>query len=87
MPRHNGRGETRKVRIYDIACEAGVSAATVSAMLSGKRPVSAATRMRIQTAISALGYRANASARALAHGRTNTIALLIPPVGRSLSAF
>ena len=33
------------------------------------------------------GYRVNAVARALAHGRTNTVGLLIPPEGRSLSAF
>ena len=73
--------------IRDIAHDAGVSPATVSAFLSGKRPVSAATRSRIQAAIAASGYRANAAAKALAHGRTNTIGLLIPPVGRSLSTF
>jgi DNA-binding LacI/PurR family transcriptional regulator len=81
------QGEGRRVRIYDIARHAGVSATTVSAMLTGKRPVSAATRERIERSIATLGYRANASAKALAHGRTDSIALLIPPAGRSLSAF
>jgi DNA-binding LacI/PurR family transcriptional regulator len=66
---------------------AGVAPATVSVMLSGKRPVSPATRARIVAAIDELGYRANASAKALAHGRTDTIGLLIPPVGRPLSGF
>ncbi len=81
------QGDARRVRIYDIASHAGVSPTTVSAMLTGKRPVSAATRARIEQSIAALGYRANASARALAHGRTDSIALLIPPAGSSLSAF
>ena len=71
----------------DIAQQAGVSTATVSAFLSGKRPVSLATRARLEAAIKMHGYRANAAARALAHGRTNTIGLLIPPQGRSLSSF
>jgi DNA-binding LacI/PurR family transcriptional regulator len=77
----------KRARIGDIARLAGVSPATVSAFLSGKRPVSVATGSRIRAAIEASGYRANALARALAHGRTNTLGLLIPPVGRSLSLF
>ncbi len=81
------QGGARRVRIYDIASHAGVSPTTVSAMLTGKRPVSAETRARIEQSIAVLGYRANASARALAHGRTDSIALLIPPAGSSLSAF
>jgi len=76
-----------RVSIRDIAQEAGVSTATVSAFLSGKRPVSAATRARLEQAVKARGYRVNAAARALAHGRTNTIGLLIPPEGGSLSSF
>jgi DNA-binding LacI/PurR family transcriptional regulator len=71
----------------DIARQAGVSPATVSAFLSGKRPVSLATRARLEAAINMHGYRANAAARALAHGRTSTIGLLIPPQGSSLSSF
>jgi DNA-binding LacI/PurR family transcriptional regulator len=41
----------------------------------------------LDAAIKMHGYRANAAARALAHGRTNTIGLLIPPQGSALSAF
>lgn len=83
-PRRSG---PKRVRIGDIARSAGVSPATVSAFLSGNRPVSVATRSRIEAAITETGYRANAAAKALAHGRTNTLGLLIPPVGRSLSLF
>ena len=82
-PRHG----SSRVSMRDIARQAGVSPATVSAFLSGKRPVSLATRARLEAAIKMHGYRANASARALAHGRTNTIGLLIPPQGSSLSSF
>jgi DNA-binding LacI/PurR family transcriptional regulator len=78
-PRH---GPGARVSIRDIAREAGVSASTVSAYLSGKRPVSLATRARLEAAIKSRGYRVNAAARALAHGRTNTIGLLVPPQGR-----
>jgi len=85
--REHHAADGKRARIGDIARTAGVSPATVSAFLSGKRPVSAATSSRIKAAIEASGYRANAFARALAHGRTNTIGLLIPPVGRSLSLF
>ena len=49
--------------------------------------MSLATRARLEAAIKMHGYRANASARALAHGRTNTIGLLIPPQGSTLSSF
>jgi DNA-binding LacI/PurR family transcriptional regulator len=76
-----------RVSIRDIAQEAGVSTATVSAFLSGKRPVSASTSARLEAAIKARGYRVNAAARALAHGRTNAIGLLIPPQGGGLSPF
>jgi|YelNatPaOPRAMG01_1025707.scaffolds.fasta_scaffold112215_1 DNA-binding LacI/PurR family transcriptional regulator len=81
------KSEARRVRIYDIARHAGVSATTVSAMLTGNRPVSPATRTRVERSIATLGYRANASAKALVRGRTDSIALLIPPAGRSLSVF
>ncbi|WP_055721240.1 LacI family DNA-binding transcriptional regulator [Streptomyces niveiscabiei] len=69
------------MNIGEIARRAGVSRSTVSYALSGKRPVSADTRLKIQRVIDELGYRPNASARALANGRTNTIGLVFPPAG------
>ncbi|GAA1858039.1 LacI family DNA-binding transcriptional regulator [Actinomadura bangladeshensis] len=62
-----------------------MSRSTVSYALSGKRPVSEATRRRIQAVIDELGYRPNAAAKALKEGRTHTIGLVIPPAGRSLT--
>ncbi|SEO77003.1 LacI family DNA-binding transcriptional regulator [Actinacidiphila rubida] len=73
------------MNIGEIARRAGVSRSTVSYALSGKRPVAAGTRKRIQDVIDELGYRPNAAARALKEGRTRTIGLVIPPAGRRLS--
>ncbi|MBO3751241.1 LacI family DNA-binding transcriptional regulator [Streptosporangiaceae bacterium NEAU-GS5] len=70
------------MNIGEIAKRSGVSRSTVSYALSGKRPVSEETRRRIQGVIDELGYRPNATARALKEGRTRTIGLVIPPAGR-----
>ncbi|MBI9116121.1 LacI family DNA-binding transcriptional regulator [Sanguibacter suaedae] len=64
--------------IDDVARTAGVSTSTVSYVLSGKRPISAPTRHRVEKAIRELGYRPHAGARALASSRTNVIALMAP---------
>jgi len=64
--------------IEDVAKAAGVSASTVSYVLSGKRSISAPTRRRVEHAIATLGYRPHAGARALASSRTNVIGLMAP---------
>ncbi|MFD8722165.1 LacI family DNA-binding transcriptional regulator [Streptomyces sp. NPDC059629] len=69
------------MNIGEIAKRAGVSRSTVSYALSGKRSVSEETRRKIQQVIDELGYIPNASARALANGRTSTIGLVFPPAG------
>jgi DNA-binding LacI/PurR family transcriptional regulator len=66
------------VRITDVARHAGVSPSTVSYALSGKRPISEATRRRIHASIRQLGYRPHAGARALATSRTRVLALVTP---------
>ncbi|MFJ1974604.1 LacI family DNA-binding transcriptional regulator [Streptomyces sp. NPDC087903] len=66
------------VKITDVARRAGVSPSTVSYALSGKRPISAETRQRVETAIHELGYRPHAGARALASSRSNVLALVVP---------
>ncbi|MEU4653911.1 LacI family DNA-binding transcriptional regulator [Streptomyces sp. NPDC023723] len=45
------------VSITDVARRAGVSPSTVSYALSGKRPISAGTRRRVEAAVRELGYR------------------------------
>ena len=64
--------------IDDVARAAGVSVSTVSYALSGKRPISASTRERIERAVRDLDYRPHAGARALASQRTNVLALMAP---------
>ncbi|GGT06689.1 LacI family transcriptional regulator [Streptomyces kurssanovii] len=57
---------------------AGVSASTVSYVLSGKRSISSSTRERVERSIEELGYRPHAGARALASNRSGIIALMVP---------
>ncbi|MFJ9583732.1 LacI family DNA-binding transcriptional regulator [Streptomyces acidicola] len=66
------------VKITDVARHAGVSPSTVSYALSGKRPISEETRLRVQEAIRVLGYRPHAGARSLASSRSNVLALVVP---------
>jgi DNA-binding LacI/PurR family transcriptional regulator len=63
--------------IFDIAEAAGVSITTVSHVFSGNRPVGTATRQKVLEAAERLAYRPRGSARALATGRTMTLALQI----------
>ncbi|MER5430761.1 LacI family DNA-binding transcriptional regulator [Streptomyces sp. NPDC002588] len=65
-------------KITDVARRAGVSPSTVSYALSGKRPISAQTRQRVEAAARELGYRPHAGARALASSRSNVLALVVP---------
>lgn len=73
------------VTMQDVAKRASVSIATVSFVLSGAKPISAATRERVETAMRELGYRRNPVGAALARGRTNIIALLYPALQRPAS--
>ncbi|MFE3928931.1 LacI family DNA-binding transcriptional regulator [Streptomyces sp. YIM B13508] len=66
------------VTLAEVARHAGVSASTVSYVLSGKRSISATTRQRVERSIRELGYHPNAGARALASSRSNVIALMVP---------
>ncbi|MEU4655616.1 LacI family DNA-binding transcriptional regulator [Streptomyces sp. NPDC023723] len=66
------------VTLAEVAQHAGVSASTVSYVLSGKRSISTTTRQRVEESIRQLGYHPNAGARALASSRSNIVALMIP---------
>jgi DNA-binding LacI/PurR family transcriptional regulator len=63
--------------IYDIAKAAGVTATTVSNVLSGKGSVSAATRARVLKYVRELEYQPNLIARSLIKGRTGVIGLVV----------
>jgi DNA-binding LacI/PurR family transcriptional regulator len=68
--RANGR-----TTIFEVAEAAGVSITTVSHVFSGKRRVNEETRRRVHEAAERLAYRPRLTARALATGRTMTLAL------------
>lgn len=65
------------VNIADVAKAAGVARSTVSYALSGNRPISQKTRLRIDAAIAELGFTVNAGARALATSQTMVLGLLL----------
>lgn len=62
----------------DIANEANVSLATVDRVINDRAGVSAATRARVKTAISELGYVRDLSAANLAKKRQYKLAFVIP---------
>jgi LacI family transcriptional regulator len=66
--------------IRDVARRAQVSVASVSRVLNGMANVSAATRDRVNEAISALGYVPHAAARSLSRARTGAIGVVLPDV-------
>lgn len=76
----------KRVTITDVAHRAGVSKSTVSHALSDKRPISEATKARIQQVIVELGYEPNPIAQKLAGagaGRTNigfALPLILPEI-------
>jgi LacI family transcriptional regulator len=73
--------DRQRVRISDVAARAGVSKTTVSHVLSGNRPVAAATRERVLDAIEALGFRPDGIARSLRTRRSHMVALIVPNIG------
>jgi LacI family transcriptional regulator, repressor for deo operon, udp, cdd, tsx, nupC, and nupG len=65
------------VTLAEVAQHAQVTAATVSNVLRNPQKVKPATVDKVMSAIRQLGYRPNLTARALAEGRTSTLALML----------
>ena len=86
-PEATGRAPGRDAPTLDqVASAAGVSRATASRVVNGEARVSPAARSAVERAVVTLGYRPNRAARALATGRTGSIALIVPePDERVLS--
>jgi DNA-binding LacI/PurR family transcriptional regulator len=63
--------------IYDVAKHAGVSIATVSKVLTGRRYVSDETRKKVLSVVTELQYKPNFLARGLASDRTNLVGLVL----------
>lgn len=85
MTKHVSQGvathEVRKLStIKDVADRAGVSVATVSAVINSSRPVSDRLRKRVLSAIEELKYHPNHFARALSTKKSLTIGGLVPSI-------
>ena len=66
-----------RVRMEDVAREAGVSVATVSKVVNRRYGVSQSTIGRVTEVIESLGYEASLGARSLRSHRTNVIGVLV----------
>ena len=68
----------KRVTIYDVAKEAGVSLATVSRVINGSNVVKAPTKERVEAAVEKFGYIPNALAQGLALQNSTSIGLVVP---------
>jgi len=80
-----GRLSTR-VKIEDVARQAGVSPATVSRVLNHPEIVRPELRDKVSRAIANLSYTRDSAARALKSGRMRTIGAIVPTLGLSIFA-
>jgi LacI family transcriptional regulator len=71
-------------RIQDVARRAGVAIGTVSNVLNNPDIVTEQTRVKVEAAITELGFVRNSAARALAARRTDTVGLILIDIGNSL---
>nr|PZN06774.1 MAG: LacI family transcriptional regulator [Caldicoprobacter oshimai] len=70
----------KKITIYTIAQEAGVSVSTVSRFLNGSANVSEEKRKKIDEVIKKYNYKPNAIARNLSNQETKMIGFILPDV-------
>ncbi|TAH64396.1 MAG: LacI family transcriptional regulator [Anaerolineaceae bacterium] len=71
----------KKITIYDIAKEAGVSAATVSRAITGRGYVSEKNKILILSLVDKYNFRPNTFARNLKTGYTKMIGFIVPHIG------
>ncbi|WP_420000372.1 LacI family DNA-binding transcriptional regulator [Streptomyces boninensis] len=64
--------------LEEVAARAGVGRGTVSRVVNGSQQVSPETKAAVERAIAELGYVPDRTARALAAGLTDAVALVIP---------
>ncbi|SIQ59910.1 transcriptional regulator, LacI family [Paracoccus thiocyanatus] len=75
-----------RARLSDVARRAGVSASTVSRVLSNPGVVAHATREAVMQAVAETGYRMNHAARNLRKQRTGCVVALVPNLGNPFFA-
>ncbi len=76
----NEKTNSKTITIYDIAREAGVSASTVSRVLTGNAAVRQDKKERIQSIINKYNFRPNALAKGLSDTSTKTIGIIAADV-------
>jgi LacI family transcriptional regulator len=76
----------RRVKLLDVARDAGVSPATVSRAIAQPQLVNAATLARVKSSAARLGYVPGGAARALASGRSMTIGAVVPTLDSGIFA-
>lgn len=77
-------GKRKRPTIAEVAARAGVGAITVSRALRDPSRVSERLRESIDRAIRDLNYIPDLNARALASGRSNTVAVLVPAIEQNI---
>ncbi len=70
------------ITIHDIARAAGVSASTVSRVLTGHTPVAVKKREAVMSAVARLQYEPNLLARGLARGQSHAVGVLTQEINR-----
>lgn len=75
---------TQRPSVSDVAALAGVSLGTVSNVLNHPGKVAAATRERVERAMTMLGYVPNTVARSLKVGTTQSVGLIVSDLANSL---
>jgi len=73
-----GKRSGKPPTIRDVAELASVAPATVSNVLTGRRPVAEDRKQRVLAAVAQLGYRPNHLAASLRRQETRTIGIVIP---------
>jgi LacI family transcriptional regulator len=74
------RMKPRMATIRDVARQAEVSIASVSAVLNGTARVSKELEERVRRAVADLGYAPHRSARSLRQGRSMMLSLIVPDI-------
>lgn len=74
------RTPRRRATMSDVAREAGVSVATVSAVINQNKYVSPELTARVEEAMASLQYTPNAIARSLKERQTHTLGVIIPSI-------
>jgi LacI family transcriptional regulator len=73
-----------RVTLAEVARAAGVSTATVSRALNAPSQVGDEIGRRVRGTATALGYRPNAAARALAGNRSRLVGIIVPTIANSI---